>query len=1092
MTATGDAQATSRGRVLVRSVGRWLRRRRPRRFSFQRRFGLLTMLAVAAMICLMAGWWHGAIRRTVEIGGRSFGLDRLNVALKPGSSITIGRIELMQPAGPEFAEVDHIRLERATDGSIFVSNVASERRLELEFERPATPFDRLFGNTSPTFSGMAERFELASGPQAVSTVEVNHRVALRFENVSSSGFDLVAPDGENGRRFRYWFDGADDHVSQNGEVLGASQGEIEACASAKSFSTNLRWLFSVSSALIKAPEERIVLHIGGALSCWDGRAFYVAVPDLRGIEPLALTHDPARGRFFVSGRSRRQDAVFVFRRQARPDASVETIVGGSGIKWRVAAAGEGKHGGVRALTAGRTRYLIRDAGESAAGRAISLIAQSKIPLFPEKECGWFIANSAPPSDKTESVSPCPTPNARAYASGATVETIPSRPVSVLDRYLGGQASDSLNAGERYMRIGVVSLAVLLGFLLALPKSETFGWFGFLRRPGAALAIVWPLLVSGCLSLWPELVGSSNSADRAMFLTAANWGLAGVTLALVPRTGLRLGIFWVVATGLAAIGAVTMASMAIDGPTTHWASYIAKHKLLFLDVVPPFAIAVARTPFTVIRPVVAELVLGSRPSYRAVRWVLPVLLILAFVVWGLFGNQQGVAGIQPVELGKFASAIMVGALLVQWERGSKSFPSAPTRLSTGLSYLVVFLFVVFLYSVPFTHDDYSPLMIVTITFFVLGLSLVPHFWRWSWQRFAAFLEISRVPRRFRPPARERVLAFLPCWRPFLPCWRMTAGEKFVVVRLLPIVLAVIVMTFIYLAGGAVIAGLLGMRPPVWPAEREQQLIALEHALGNARFVPIQRFLTWVDLDYDAALGSRSVQTGTSSPVVRFPDLGHQVYQSRLVITRAVCPPSTIMLPTDGWAHQGVQRMRAATLVLAKFMGFDLSESAPLCRPLAETATDADTPQSKPLQLRDIAPIRVPVVQSDFAAAFLIGRHGVATGLFLIALQCAFVLMAAAALVRLRRTPQGDNSTMIIRSLLSVLVVGVTALFVLQWVLSWSNVLGLLPVVGQPMTWLSYGPSHHLFMALPGVLTILLAIRYTDIEPARRIGRAPPRE
>ena len=169
-------------------------------------------------------------------------------------------------------------------------------------------------------------------------------------------------------------------------------------------------------------------------------------------------------------------------------------------------------------------------------------------------------------------------------------------------------------------------------------------------------------------------------------TLANWLLAGVVLVKTPRSGQLLGVFWLLLIGLVALGTVSLATLCAMGPTTHWGAYIIKHKLLFLNLLPPFAIAATVAPFTALRPALAEFILGNHPAFAILRWVLPVALTLALIVWWFAGNAQGVAGFQPVEAGKFATAIMVGALLVQWRR-SEQRRAAAFRWSNRFFFVV---------------------------------------------------------------------------------------------------------------------------------------------------------------------------------------------------------------------------------------------------------------------------------------------------------------------------------------------------------------------------------------------------------------------
>jgi cell division protein FtsW (lipid II flippase) len=58
-----------------------------------------------------------------------------------------------------------------------------------------------------------------------------------------------------------------------------------------------------------------------------------------------------------------------------------------------------------------------------------------------------------------------------------------------------------------------------------------------------------------------------------------------------------------------------------------------------------------------------------------------------------------------------------------------------------------------------------------------------------------------------------------------------------------------------------------------------------------------------------------------------------------------------------------------------------------------------------------------------------------------------------------------------NILGNILFGLAWVHLLHWIISWGNVLGLLPIMGQPMTWLSAGNSH--LMAI-GMITLILAM------------------
>jgi cell division protein FtsW (lipid II flippase) len=69
------------------------------------------------------------------------------------------------------------------------------------------------------------------------------------------------------------------------------------------------------------------------------------------------------------------------------------------------------------------------------------------------------------------------------------------------------------------------------------------------------------------------------------------------------------------------------------------------------------------------------------------------------------------------------------------------------------------------------------------------------------------------------------------------------------------------------------------------------------------------------------------------------------------------------------------------------------------------------------------------------------------------------------------PQANQDHYAAHNILGNIIFGLTWVHLLHWVISWGNVLGLLPIMGQPMTWLSAGNSHLLAI---GAVTLVLAM------------------
>ncbi|WP_141400450.1 FtsW/RodA/SpoVE family cell cycle protein [Magnetospirillum sp. 15-1] len=103
--------------------------------------------------------------------------------------------------------------------------------------------------------------------------------------------------------------------------------------------------------------------------------------------------------------------------------------------------------------------------------------------------------------------------------------------------------------------------------------------------------------------------------------------------------------------------------------------------------------------------------------------------------------------------------------------------------------------------------------------------------------------------------------------------------------------------------------------------------------------------------------------------------------------------------------------------------------------------------------------LPEVQNDFIGAFVLNRFGGVAGLTLVALQTFYIwllfrLADDVQAVGHRRRGDADLAW----TALSFVMHGCAVLVMTHWIIAWGNVLGLLPVMGQPMTWIAAGNSH----------------------------------
>lgn len=118
------------------------------------------------------------------------------------------------------------------------------------------------------------------------------------------------------------------------------------------------------------------------------------------------------------------------------------------------------------------------------------------------------------------------------------------------------------------------------------------------------------------------------------------------------------------------------------------------------------------------------------------------------------------------------------------------------------------------------------------------------------------------------------------------------------------------------------------------------------------------------------------------------------------------------------------------------------------------------------------LSVPAVQDDFAAVSLVHTFGLDGALLYAAAQAALVSTALAiGLMTLVSRPVFWLGAW----LTGCATVGAAGIVTAQILLAWGNVLGFFPIMGQPMTFVSFGASHHLGVALPfAALTMTAAL------------------
>ena len=126
------------------------------------------------------------------------------------------------------------------------------------------------------------------------------------------------------------------------------------------------------------------------------------------------------------------------------------------------------------------------------------------------------------------------------------------------------------------------------------------------------------------------------------------------------------------------------------------------------------------------------------------------------------------------------------------------------------------------------------------------------------------------------------------------------------------------------------------------------------------------------------------------------------------------------------------------------------------------------------------MRLPVVQNDFIGGFVLFKFGALAGMVLLWIQAIYVraLFEAGAAAKRWGAARRSYDRRMAGRILHLALLGLAWMQVAHWSIAWANALGLLPVMGQPMTWISAANSHLLFFAFPGLLLAMGAARMAE--------------
>lgn len=994
--------------ALRQLMGRWLTLRpfRLPRIRIGGAGGAVTGLVLLALCLTVLGfWWHNTTH-LIESARPVVSLERLDLALARGETATIGRRELLQPQRFDAAEARHVALTRQPDGRVTIRNVANTRRLWLDY-----------ANGSGSFSARW-RFQpgdrIAAGALAIAVDEARPgRLALTLTEAGKQGARKLTIDST----------GPLSTLRLDGNALPVCQ--------PLSSADRIRGVVTGLIATDERGEDKLI-SLGGRLTCSVREEVHIAANAL----PFkALTIVARGGGYFLAP----GDAVDAPRPPVVFARGNQRITDFTDIAWELDPDGPAR---LSHMIIGRTRYAV-DIGQESNGRLpLRLTPLSKTHRFAPDDAEALRASAT-----TDSVRPVVTP--------------PRQPMSAAEL---GNPLASLNGVERIVRLLLTLGIAAFGVLSAMHHATLFRRSAILVRLVGALGSTAFIGAATMLVLAPELSrlgGVSISYEAALHATILAYAIACVAIMVGPRFTTPLRLTWLGLVMLCCLGSLTLTALGIDAEKTDFTIHAEKNKLLFFDLIPVVAVVIAFQPQRSIAALPRSFFMGVGFKDQLLRAVPAILILAAFVAWGVLGTETGVAGFQPVELGKIALVLVLAHIFLGFSRIDYFYNQRHYISWLTVSLATVLVFILFLTAVPFLKSDYSPALIIIVTAVVLAFAfLLP-------STLKRLVEIMRVFLR-RADAPQRKV-------------RRLGWPRGGVLALVLVILLGINAALIYVFPGLVTYAISGQ----WnlPKERLAAIDVLEKARGGPLRVPAERLLTWYDLDHATKRAATAAQE--RSPDVIHRDLGFQLLQSKVALAEMPCTLARLDLGLD---KTPVEVRRALDELPPSPVSLCAMLPGARVTPIAERKGEEQDETVSRFTVSDL--VRLPVVQNDFIATFLMVRFGLPAGLALLAAQVITVFGLLALAVSLMReramgsAQEGANKGM------AIILVGIATIFSLHWSISWGNALGLLPVMGQPMTFIAAATSHHMLMALPSIAIALIAGRLAAIRQLSPTSDPPP--
>lgn len=1064
-----------------------------------RRIGLFVVLA-----CIMTLWSHVLIR-VAETQPEGISFLRLDVR-KDAQSFVIGAKDLIQnELLPGSASPRHIGFTRdpgQSDGDWSVSNVSTTRRLSLRYQETGEDAP-LIAPSRVSFN--ADRFFVRGGDGLLT---LSKGRAERVGQVLDATADRLTLN----------IDGTDHvfEVAGTGAFLldGSPLGNLEECEEhsgfgrySARFSRFLRSLRTRVSALMGGGENRVA-QFGSPRLCVSGTQFIV--PSRHTVlGQLALVHVKPVGFALVQ----EGDQPF-FAERGGDKISLSAV-----HQPMLRSFGETAYQ-LESIVAGHTRYGINYLPEEETLAAFSLLPDEN----PHRVTLWSgLCNPLRLQDDLQVP----------FASRCSDRAFPSAGT----RWMENVPVVELLTSTSLLRFAGVFLGVLILLLLFLPRA-VWGTRHVFRLVGAMLRLervgtpnpvrtrnftfVWNCVFASAgltfiLAGWVHYTSSGNVdlVPLAPWPALAAWTAALLTAVFARGSrildGLAL-IFWTI---LLAFGHIGLTALALSFEETRYLRFSNDTNRVLMMSAGLLMISSQLSP-AFIRTVLTSLTVRLRGERALTRlltklplglWLFASLMLVLLGLWVLLGTETGIAGgFQPSELVKTLYALALGVMLTltldryrgaSWrERATAMFRqrvsplhfkslmlavaivavvvwwtgggllAAVAGMTVAVSVLVVvnpfwrsFFFIggilVLLLIAPIIRADMSPALILTVTtlmtfaFTVFLQLFVQTSDKWAMDNHVQQLfrnipvRAGRLARTWYESLQARILAL-----------RAKGGTFLIKPTLWLILFPLVTGAALYLNTGDVLRNY-----------QENRRFLMER-LGSSLDVPFKRVISWLEFNGIADNAGGLV-------AIEFTDTALQVDRSRDAISAARCNGLADVLQTPqqpptrdaGLLSQIVQEGTDASFKGGRYVSAKVRSGfwPRSCDEAANVATARGTART------------IPAIQSDFVGTWLAAFYGRDGILFIGVVQWLTVSIFLIAAVRIIRWRPGQPWVRPAATAAAYTCIAFGVMLAIQWSISWANAFGLIPVMGQPATFLSHGMSHGVLFGTPAMLFLLMALR-----------------